>query len=190
MAAAAVVSVALWFGLYFLSPVLPEMADPVARLGFAIKCCCVAILLCFLTGIEAVSHERLQSEAFDPLTGHESFGMRINLRYLQNTLEQLVLFAPGLLALAIYCDDGRSMRAVVATTGVWILSRAAFWIGYHQGSLYRVVGLTGMIQSMIVLFYVCGRFGYEFAGLLGAIAPVTIFAVIEIVLVVKTRGMS
>jgi hypothetical protein len=54
--------------------------------------------------------------------------MRINLRYLQNTLEQLVLFMPGVLGLAVYCSDGGSMRAVAATTVVWIAARIAFWI--------------------------------------------------------------
>ena len=42
--------------------------------------------------------------------------MTINLRYLQNTLEQLMLFIPGLLGLAVYCSSGRSMRAIVATS--------------------------------------------------------------------------
>ena len=56
------------------------------------------------------------------------------------------------------------MRAVVATTVVWIVSRAAFWIGYHRGPQYRSVGLTGMVQSMLVLLYDCGRFGYDVAG--------------------------
>jgi uncharacterized MAPEG superfamily protein len=190
MAAAFTLSVGLWLGLFYLLPPLPGMTDQTTRLCFAVKCICVAALLCFLTGTEAVAHERLQSDAFDPLAGHESRRLRINLRYLQNTLEQLALFAPGLLALAIYCGDGRSMRAVVATTGVWILSRAAFWIGYHQGSIYRVVGLTGAAQSMVVLLYVCGRFGYELAGTAGAAAPVAIFGLIEVVLVLKTRGSA
>jgi hypothetical protein len=166
------------------------MADDAARLGFAIKCCCVAVLLCLLAGIEAVSHERLQTDAFDPLGGHESPRMKINLRYLQNTLEQAILFVVGLLGLAIYCPDGNAMRAVVATTAVWILSRYAFWLGYHQGPLWRVIGLVGMPQSMLVLLYVSSRFGYELGGVAGALVPVAIFGFIEIVLVMKTRDRA
>jgi hypothetical protein len=187
---AAAVSIALWLAVDRLLPPLPAMTDTVSRLVFALKCCCVAILLCLLTGIEAVAHERLATAAIDPLSGHASRRLQVNLRYLQNTLEQAALFVPGLLVLSVYCSDGRSMRAVVATTVVWIGSRAAFWIGYHRGPRYRAVGLTGMVQSMLVLLYDCGRFGYEVAGIAGAAAPLILFAGIEAYLVYATRTPS
>src|SRR5271170_1359959 len=82
-------SAALWLGVYYWTPPLSGMGDPLARLFFAINCCCVAVLFCFMTGIEAVSHERLQSPGIDPLAGYETRRMTINLRYLQHTLEQL-----------------------------------------------------------------------------------------------------
>jgi hypothetical protein len=94
---AAPVTLALWLGTYHLLPPLAGMDDPLARLFFALNCCCVAILLCFVTGIEAVAHERLRSPAIDPLADHETLRLKINLRYLQHTLEQLLVFVPGLL---------------------------------------------------------------------------------------------
>ena len=181
------VTIALWLGVYYFLPPIAGMADPLARLAFALKCSSVAILFCFLTGIEAVAHERLRSAAIDPLSGYETRRMRINLRYLQHTLEQLVLFVPGLFGLAFYCSDGGSMRAVVATTAVWIATRIAFWIGYHYGSQHRAVGAPGMLQSMLVLLYVCARFGFESAGTLGAIAPLVLFGFIEAFLFRATR---
>jgi hypothetical protein len=182
------VTVALWLGCYYLLPPLAGMGNPLARLLFAINCCCVAILLCFVTGIEAVSHERLQSPAIDPLAGYETLRLKINLRYLQHTLEQLMLFVPGLLGLAFYCSNGVTMRAVVATTVVWIVARAGFWIGYHYGSLYRAIGAPGMAQSMIVLLYVCARFGFDVAGLPGAATPLVLFFCIEAYLFYATRS--
>jgi hypothetical protein len=184
------VTIVLWLGVYYLLPPLAGMDDPVARLFFAINCCCVAILLCFATGIEAVSHERLQSPGIDPLAGYETLRLKINLRYLQHTLEQLLTFVPGLIGLAFYCSDGGAMRAVVATTVVWIVARAGFWIGYHYGSLYRAIGAPGMAQSIIVLCYVCARFGYEVAGLPGAIVPLTLFGGIEAYLFYATRSRA
>jgi hypothetical protein len=166
------------------------MEDQVARLCFAINCCCVAILLCFVTGIEAVAHERLQSPAIDPLAGFETPRLKINLRYLQHTLEQLMLFVPGLLGLALYCSNGAAMRAVVATTVTWIVGRAGFWIGYHYGSQYRAIGVPGMAQSVIVLLYVCARFGFDVAGLAGAIAPFVLFGGIEAHLFYATRSSA
>ena len=181
------VTAGLWLGVYHWTPPLSGMDDPVARLFFAVNCCCVAILFCFMTGIEAVSHERLQSPGIDPLSGYATRRLTINLRYLQHTLEQLMLFVPGLFALAFYCSSGSAMRAVVATTAVWILARAGFWIGYHYGPLYRAVGAPGMAQSMVVLFYVCARFGFDLAGLPGAIAPIALFLAIEAYLFYATR---
>jgi hypothetical protein len=163
------------------------MEAPLDRLLFAIKCCCLAVLFCFFLGIEAVAHERLHTKAINPLAGAESPRMKVNLRYLQHTLEQLVLFIPGLLALSTYCSNGQSMRAVAATTIVWIVSRAVFWIGYHKAPRFRTPGLMGMIQSLIVLLYVCVRFGHDIAGTPGTLAILGTFAGAEIYLVHITR---
>jgi hypothetical protein len=95
---------------------------------------------------------------------------------------------PGLIALACDCADGRAMRAVVATTTVWVISRAVFWIGYHRAPHFRAAGLTGMAQSLLVLVYVCGKFGYEIAGPIGATVPIAIFAGVEAYLVRVVRS--
>ncbi len=187
---AAAITAAIWFALDRGLPPLTGMADPLARVVFAFKCCCLAILFCFVTGVEAVAHERLGSPAIDPLSGFETARMRINLRYLQHTLEQLVVFVPALIGLAWYSDGGRGMRAVVATAVVWVLARFAFWIGYHRGSLHRAAGAPGMVLAMLVLLYVCARFGFEIAGTFGAVAIVGAFAAAEAVLVVLTRPLK
>jgi len=184
------VAIALWLGTYFLLPPLAGMADMAARVAFAVKCSCVAVLLCLVTGVEAVAHERLRSPAIDPLLGYETRRLRINLRYLQNTLEQLVVFVPGLLGLAIYCSDDNSMRAVTATTLVWVIARVAFWVGYHRSSAQRGLGAPGMMLSMLVLLYVCVRFGFEMAGVVGAIVPLALFAAAEVVLTLSTRPLQ
>ncbi|HET6598724.1 MAG TPA: MAPEG family protein [Burkholderiaceae bacterium] len=187
MAVAILVAAAVWWGCFQLLSPIAGTDLLIDRLVFALKCASTAILLTFLTGIEAVAHERFTSAAFDPLAGKESHRLLIDLRYLQNTLEQIVLFVPGLLLLAAYSDGGSAMRAVVATTLVWMLARIAFWIGYHIGAQQRVAGLVGTAQSMIVLLYVCARFGYEVAGAWGAAVPLTLFALAEAVLVVLAR---
>jgi MAPEG family len=190
MLVAAPLTIALWLGLFHLLPPVPDMLDRADRMVFALKCCCVAILLCFVTGVEAVAHERLTTPAFDPLAGRESHRMKVNLQYLQNTLEQLLIFIPGLVALSCYCAGGEAMRAVVATTVVWVLARAVFWIGYHRAPGLRVPGLVGMVQSLLVLLYVCGKFGYEVGGLIGAIVPLAIFASVEGYLVYMLRSRA
>jgi hypothetical protein len=71
------------------------------------------------------------------------------------------------------------MRAVLATTVVWILARFAFRIGYHRRVAMRGLGAPGMALSLIILLYVAGRIGYEVGGLLGAAVPIVAFLVIE-----------
>jgi hypothetical protein len=79
------------------------------------------------------------------------------------------------------------MRAVAATTVVWIVFRVAFWIGYHFGSLQRAIGAPGMAQSMLVLLYVCASFGFEIAGTAGAVAVLAVFGAVEAFLFRATR---
>ena len=183
-------AIALWLALRLMLPSIPGMEEPAARLAVALGCVGLAVLLAFLPGIEAVAHERLFSLAVDPLAGHETRRLRVNLRYLQNTLEQLVVFAVGLLMLAWYCEDGGAMRAVIATTIVWIAGRWAFWVGYHRSSLHRAWGAFGVLQSMIVLLYAVYRFGESLLGPAGGLAPLLLFLGIEAYLFVATSRPS
>jgi hypothetical protein len=184
------VAVALWLTLDRAMPPLAGMADVASRMLFTLKCSCLAVLFCLVTGVEAVAHERLVSPAFDPLSGFETPRLRVNQRYLQNTLEQTVVFVVALFGLAAYCANGAGMRAVLATTVVWVLARFAFWLGYHRSAAMRGLSAPGMATSMIVLLYVAGRFGDELAGPPGAVAAVGAFLVIEAVLVWAVRPAS
>ena len=187
IALAAPVAVALWIGLDRFLPPISGMADLSARMLFCLKCWCVAVLFALAMGIEAVAHERLVSAAFDPLAGFTTRRLRVNQQYLQNTLEQTVVFAAALFGLAAYCPTGAAMRAVAATTVVWVLARWAFWIGYHRSAAMRGIGAPGMALSLIVLVYVSARFGADIAGRAGAIAVVAAFIVFETVLFWATR---
>jgi hypothetical protein len=69
---ALVITVLLWIGIGYFMPAIPGMGTLAARLIFTLKLTCVAVVFCFLTGIEAVAHERLQSTGIDPLSGYTS----------------------------------------------------------------------------------------------------------------------
>ena len=190
IAAASLLALVLWLGVDYLMSPLPGMDSLGARMLLTLKCCCVAVLFCLVTGVEAVAHERLTSPAFDPLAGFETRRLRVNQRYLQNTVEQIIVFVASIFGLAAYSADGSAMRAVVATTVVWIVARAAFWVGYHRSAALRGLGAPGMAISVIVLLYVASRFGREIAGTVGAIVPVVVFFAIEAVLFWGTRAVE
>lgn len=189
IAASMPVALLLWLAIAHLVPPLTGVDNLAGRMLFALKCCCVAVLFCLVTGVEAVAHERLSSPAFDPLSGFETRRLRVNQRYLQNTLEQIIVFAVGLFGLAAYSADGSAMRAVLATTVVWILARFAFWIGYHRSAAMRGLGAPGVALSLIVLLYVASRIGYDVGGFVGAALPVVAFLGIEVFLFRATRPL-
>ena len=178
MGVSSAVAVAIWWACFHLIAPLPGLADTPDRLIFGVKCIAVAVLFSVVLGAEAVAHERLFSPAIDPLAGAETPRMRVNQRFLQNSVEQLLVFAPGLLLLAFYSDAG-GMRAVIAATMVWIVGRIAFWIGYHKGPRFRAIGLFPMVQSLLILLWAAARFGDEVAGTPGTVALVAAFLLAE-----------
>lgn len=175
IALAVALSLPIAFGVWTsLRHNLPRIhADPML---FALACIGTAVLLTLVAGIEAVAHERLFSDAIDPLAGKDSKRLIVNQRFVQNTLEQSVVFAAGLLLFAHYADD---LRAVAATAITWVLGRWAFWIGYHIGPMWRGLGVFSMFQSLLVLALGVGCFGFELGGWTGVAILLGPFLVIE-----------
>jgi hypothetical protein len=165
---------AIWGAIYAALPPLG-----CAGLGYALQWIAAATLFALVPGIEAIAHERLFTAAIDPLAGADSPRMKINQRYLQNTLEQWAVFVPGMLLFA-YIADG---RAIIAAAAVWTAGRWVFWIGYHIAPRFRAAGLVGMVQSQLILLYVVAHFAWSIAGVPGAAAVVALFAGVEAVLV-------
>lgn len=164
------VAIGLWLALANWLP--PIAVEP---MRFVLGCIAASTLLAFLPGIEAVAHERLFSRAIDPLAGADTRRLVINQRYVQNTIEQVWVFAPGLALLGLYAD----LRTVAATAITWVFGRWAFWIGYHRDPLWRGIGASSLAQSLIVLTYGVGCFGHELAGWTGVAALLGPFLAIE-----------
>lgn len=118
--------------------------------------------------------------------GADSKRLIVNQRVLQNTLEQSIPFAAGLLLLAHY----DSLQAVAATAITWVLGRWAFWVGYHVGPMWRGLGVFSMAQSLIVLAYGVGCFGYEICGLAGFAMVLGPFLALEAYLFTVLRRPS
>jgi hypothetical protein len=174
IAISTILTLALWWALLrFLPP--PKIVQP---LFIAFACIPIAGLLTLVAGVEAVAHERLVTPAIDPLAGYETRRMRVNFRYLSNTVEQFIVFAVGLVGLALYAPA----KILLIVSIVWVMTRWAFWVGYHKSSLLRGLGAPGMMQSMVVILYVAYRFGSDAYGRGAGTALLVIFAAIEALL--------
>lgn len=187
MAAAVPLAILVWEATYRLLPSAWAAAGAADPVRFALGWTGMAVLLCLVTGVEAVAHRRLYSAAIDPLAGADPPAMKVDQRYLQQTLEQLAVFAVGLFGLAAFAPPETAARATAATATVWIVSRWAFWIGYRRAPRFRAPGLVGMVQSILVLLWVAWRFCASFAGPVGGAVPVLLFLAIEALLVVDAR---
>lgn len=121
-----------------IPPVTHEMATS-QRLGMAVYSL-IFPSLCFLAGVLVVGKSRFGNKAQDP-TKYEaaSQGMKINLRYLSNTQEQLFLFFLATLGLSLILPYDY-LSLVWINSALFVLGRIVFWISYHVNVLYRAVG--------------------------------------------------
>ena len=67
-----------------------------------------------------------------------------NQRVIANTIEQMAVFVPALLALAAGAPAAR-MAPIVALALVFALARLAFWVGYHAGTRLRAPGMAATL---------------------------------------------
>lgn len=119
----------------------PAIADNAAeRLAYALHWAVLPAIL-FFAMVGAVGNARFFSEAIDPTLGKENHKMVIDGRVADNTLQQLVLFLIGMLALAVSLPADR-LSIVAAVSITFVIVRIAFWIGYRIQPVYRAFGFA------------------------------------------------
>lgn len=98
--------------------------------------------------------------ALDPLDGQPTRRHRVNQRVLQNTIEQLVVFVPAILALAAVATEPATYRLVSLGVALFCLGRVLFWGGYHVSPNARGLGFNMTFSTSvaaIVLSFVLAR---------------------------------
>jgi hypothetical protein len=186
MTAAVLIAVAIW-AMAFLVPLrMPALMTNGGQV--VASSISLASVLTLLLMTESIAHERLVSDSFNPLAQRDSQRLQINQRVLQNTLEQLPLFGVGIAMICWLYPPELAFHAALAATIVWILSRWAFWIGYHIGPQHRIAGLVGSAQSMIVLLGTLAVLGWRLGGYLGATFVISVFSIGELIIINGLRG--
>ncbi len=140
------------YGIYQVWPTTGALAATAERLAYTLQLDAIAALP-LLLGVIVVGNNRFSSEAIDPTLHKESLATVINGRVVENTLQQLVLFLIGTLALSVALAP-EQMRVIPAAVVVFLVARIAFWIGYRIHPLYRAFGMaaTGYLNVGLLGF--------------------------------------
>ncbi len=124
------------------------------RIEYALKCEVFAAL-CLLAGVGKIANRRFFIP--DAIGGDPAPSIEIDRRYLQNTLEQLVLAFVAHLALVTIVSP-ESIRAVAILVMLFVIGRVTFWIGYHRSGPARAFGFaTTFYPTVAVYAFVVSR---------------------------------
>jgi hypothetical protein len=135
-------AVAMWL-LSSLLPAPAGMESLAERLAYATRWLAFAALPLFAM-VAAVGNARFASGAIDPTLGNEDCTMIVNGRVADNTTQQLLLFACGLLGLAANLEPEWMVVIRVAAI-TFVACRIAFWIGYRIHPLHRAFGFSSTV---------------------------------------------
>ena len=119
-------------------PAIPDTAG--SRLAYALHWATLPALVFFIM-VAAVGNARFNSKAIDPTRGKESQKMVVDGRVADNTLQQLVLFLVGMLALSVSLPLAR-LSIIAGVSITFVIVRIAFWLGYRIKPVYRAFGFA------------------------------------------------
>lgn len=86
-------------------------------------------------------------DAEDPFAGKESRRFQVNQRVMTNSIEQLAMFAPLLLALATVVEAEHAFLIPLHVC-LWTSGRVLFWIGYHVSLSWRAPGFDWTLGTV------------------------------------------
>ena len=130
---------------------LTQLTNVAARLGYTVRALTFAALP-LLIGKVTVANARFSTDAIDPTRHAENRAMEINGRFVDNTVQQLLLFSIATLALSPALTPS-GLRVIPIAVTVFVIARVVFWVGYRVRPIYRAPGMSAT--------------GYLNAGLLG-----------------------
>jgi hypothetical protein len=135
----------------------PSIADVVAgRLAYALKANVFAVVPLFIMFI-TIGNSRFLSDAIDPTRRAESPSMEIDGRVADNTLQQNFVFVVASLGLSTVVSL-HYLQVVWACAIVFVVARAAFWLGYRMNPLYRAPGMSATAyMNLGMILYVLFR---------------------------------
>lgn len=149
-----VAAIVLWIGYRVGGPDTAQLTDAGARLAWGIRWLPFPALTMF-AGLALVMRQRIDSVAIDPLRGKDDQLPKLKLykQYLQNTLEQLVLYVIVHLAFCVVIEP-RFLKLEPWFAGLFVVGRGLFLLGYTIRPVWRApgFGLTYYPTLLLGLF--------------------------------------
>lgn len=140
------------FAYIELQGIIPEIPNPSDRLTFAIKWMCFPVLA-LIAGMGAIGGGRIFSEYADGSTPPPGTRLELHRRYMQNTVEQLLIFIPTQLALVTLLPADR-LAVIPVWAVLFLVARILFWTGYVKNPMYRSLGIMMIVPNQFAALFV------------------------------------
>lgn len=138
----------LWHGIVPLIPADPGWPSMATRLGAAALALLPAAAALWLMVVAQMA-ARMLLGAIDPVRMPDTQFLATNQRAISNTVEQMLVFAPALLALSAGAA-ATAMPQVIALALVFAAARLGFWLGYLARPLLRAPGMAATFATTSV----------------------------------------
>ena len=149
-------------GLYFLLPHFQQELGLLQRLKLGVECLFFPGLFLLLLIIH-IGSQRFGNSAEDPtkvVAGSEP--MKIELRVLSNTHEQLLLFVINTIGLAVLLPFAY-LSVLPIYSGLFVVGRFIFWAGYRHNVLWQAPGFAmSIVPAALGLLYCCAMMVFRF----------------------------
>lgn len=104
-----------------------------------------------VAGILIVAVQRLNPDHFVGIKVKPYSPLDINTRFVQNTVEQLVLFLIGVSGLSLYITP-TDAQTVPILAAMFLFGRLLHWWGFHKNTYLRAFGFGLTFYPMLIVY--------------------------------------
>ncbi|XP_033729169.1 uncharacterized protein LOC117318275 [Pecten maximus] len=140
-------------GFVLLPAPTPRLETVSMRIIYCLRWQIWPVLL-LTAGIMMVAYKRFFTSAIDPIEGRGEHLVDVHKRYVQNTLEQLVLHVSSSVLLASFISP-ESMTIIPIRVFLFVLGRVTFWYGYIKSPIKRAFGFQMTFSPSVISLLYC-----------------------------------
>ncbi|XP_060071976.1 uncharacterized protein LOC132551849 [Ylistrum balloti] len=140
-------------GFMLLPAPMPRLETVSMRILYCLRWQIWSVLT-LTAGIFVVANKRFFTSAIDPIEGRGEHLIEVHKRYIQNTMEQLVLHVASSALLASFLSP-ESMMIIPIRVFLFVFGRVTFWYGYMKSPIKRAFGFQVTFAPSVVSLLYC-----------------------------------